>query len=246
MRTHGWRGSPPASDEEAVARIKEATHRCVAELGGATTIAHVAGALGISRATVYRYFPSTDALLVSAALDGTQPFLGRLSRRLRTITDPGEALVEAVAYTIRHIPDEPYLRLLLGNSLLRGVTSDTARVIGRSLLDRRTAVDWAASGIGPAQRDELVEWTLRVVQSFLLDPGDPPRANTDLRAFLRRWLAPAVAAAAHGAAPGVSAAAPEGPPGGITGGPAARPTDATPDGPAAPFGAAAEGPRAAS
>lgn len=168
-------------------------------MGGATTIAHVAAALGISRKTVYRYFPGTDALLVAAALEGTQAFLSRLSRRLRSVTDPGEALVEAVAYTIGQIPHEPYLRLLLdtggGNSLLRGVTSDTARAIGRTLLDQ-TAVDWDASGIGPDQRNELIEWTLRVVQSFLLDPGGPARTAAELRGFLRRWLAPGVDAAA--------------------------------------------------
>ncbi|ROO85182.1 TetR family transcriptional regulator [Actinocorallia herbida] len=199
MRTHGWGGSPPASDAEAAARIKDATHRCVADLGGATTIAHVATALGISRQTVYRYFPSTEALLLAAALDGTRPFLARLARRLRRVTDPSEALVEAVAYTIGQIPAEPYLRLLLdpqggGRSMLRGVTSDTARAIGHTLLDH-TAVDWTGLGIGPGQRGELVEWTLRVVQSFLLDPGDPARSGADLRGFLRRWLAPSVAAA---------------------------------------------------
>ncbi|TDC58623.1 TetR/AcrR family transcriptional regulator [Actinomadura sp. KC345] len=207
MRTHGWGGSPPAGDDEAVARIKAATHRCVRELGGATTIAHVAADLGISRQTVYRYFPGTDAMLIAAALDGTHDFLARLSRRLRSVTDPGEALVEAVAYTIHEVPHEPYLRLLLdvegGNSLLRSVTSDTARAIGRSLLDQ-SAVDWDASGIGPAPRGDLIEWTLRTVQSFLLDPGDPARTPHELRAFLRRWLAPAVAAAS-GPAPSQAA-----------------------------------------
>ncbi|MGI8335848.1 TetR/AcrR family transcriptional regulator [Actinomadura scrupuli] len=199
MRTHGWGGSPPASDEEAILRIKNATHRCVEEHGGATSIAHVAAALGISRQTVYRYFPSTDALLIAAALEGTRAFLSRLSRRLRPITDPGEALVEAVAYTVHQVPREPYLRLLLaagsGHSLLRSVTSETARDIGRRLLEQ-TAVDWDAAGIGPDQLNELIEWTLRVVQSFLLDPGDPARGTAELRGFLRRWLAPGVAAAA--------------------------------------------------
>ncbi|TDC69334.1 TetR/AcrR family transcriptional regulator [Actinomadura sp. GC306] len=198
MRTHGWGGSPPAGDAEAVARIKDATHRCVRELGGATTIAHVAADLGISRQTVYRYFPSTHAMLTAAAFDGTRDFLARMARRLRSVTDPGEALVEAVAYTIQEVPHEPYLRLLLdaeaGDPLLRTVTSDTARAIGRSLLDQ-SAVDWDATGIGPERRGELIEWTLRTVQSFLLDPGDPARTPDDLRAFLRRWLAPAVAAA---------------------------------------------------
>ncbi len=207
VRTHGWGGSPPSSDDEAIRRIKDATHRCVAEHGGATTIAHVAAVLGISRQTVYRYFPSTDALLLTSALEGTGPFLVRLSRRLRAVADPGEAVVEAVAYTVGQIPEEPYLRLLLdvrgGSSLLRSVTSDTARAVGRALLDQ-TAVDWGASGIGPEQRNELVEWTLRVVQSFLLDPGTPERNPAELRGFLRNWLAPGVAAAMRAAETGAA------------------------------------------
>ncbi|MFI0354980.1 TetR/AcrR family transcriptional regulator [Actinomadura sp. 9N407] len=196
MRTHGWGGDPPASDDEAIARIKAAAHRCVADLGGATTISHVAAALGVTRQTVYRYFPSTGALLTAVAMDGTRAFLARVSGRLRTVSDPGEALVEALAYTIQEVPREPYLRLLLeaGGTLLQGVTSDTARAIGRSLLDR-SAVDWDASGLGPEQRDELIEWTLRIMQSLLLDPGDPARTPAELRSFLRRWLAPAVDAA---------------------------------------------------
>jgi AcrR family transcriptional regulator len=195
MRTHGWGGSPPASDEEAVARIVAATHRCVEELGGGTTIAKVAAALGVTRQTVYRYFPDTEGLLIAAALEGTAPFLSRLARRLRKISDPGEALVEAVAYTVQQVPNEPYLRLFLEgagrNSMLRTVTSDKAKTVGRTLLDQ-AGVDWAASGIGDGQLDGLIEWTLRVVQSFLLDPGDPKRNGRELRAYLRRWLAPVV------------------------------------------------------
>ncbi|WP_262402836.1 TetR/AcrR family transcriptional regulator [Actinomadura sp. CNU-125] len=176
MRTHGWGGSPPASDDEAVARIKAATHACVQSLGGATTIAHVATALGVSRQTVYRYFPSTEAMLMAAAMDGTGAFLARLSRRLRAITGPGEVLVECVGYTLQQVPHEPYLRLLLDNAsgaaLLQGVTSASAREIGSSLLDQ-SAVDWDACGIGTERRDELIEWTLRVVQV----PARPGRSG---------------------------------------------------------------------
>lgn len=190
--------------------MKEATHRCVASYGGGMTIALVAADLGVSRQTVYRYFRSTEALLLAAAFDGTRAFLSRLARRLRLIDDPGEALVEAVAYTIQQIPREPYLRLLLvgsPHSLIRSVTSETARDVGRSLLGQ-TAVDWEAAGIGSTELSELIEWTLRTVQSFLVDPGDPVRTTPELREYLRRWLAPAVTAAAArsgvGARPGAA------------------------------------------
>lgn len=198
MRTHGWRGTPPRSDDEAVERILAATHRCVAERGGQTTIAHVAAELGVSRATVYRYFPSTSALLQAAAVEGTRRFLHRMAERLGRIDDVADAIIEGVVQTVAAVPNEPYLRLLLdepSHVLLRDVTSESAREIGKSMLLESTSVDWAR--LRPAaeivdELDELIEWSLRIVQSFLTDPGDPPRSPDALRAHLHRWLGPAI------------------------------------------------------
>jgi hypothetical protein len=63
------------------------------------------------------------------------------------------------------------------------------------LLDR-SGVDWAALGFASEQLDELSEWVLRVLQSFLVDAGDPERSPDELRAYLYRWLAPVIPATA--------------------------------------------------
>lgn len=195
MRTHGWQGEPPTSDDEAVARIVAATHRCVDERGAQTTIAHVATELGVSRATVYRYFPSTSALLHAAAADGTRRFLERMGEQLRSFDDVTDAIIEGVVQTVTAVPREPYLQLLLdepSHTLLRSVTSETARAIGRSMLLESTSIDWTQVNPDVAGLDELVEWSLRIVQSFLTHPGDPARTPEELREHLRRWLGPAV------------------------------------------------------
>jgi AcrR family transcriptional regulator len=195
MRTHGWRGEPPTSDDDAIARIVAATHRCVEQRGAQTTIAHVASELGVSRATVYRYFPSTTALLHAAAADGTRRFLDRLSERLAVFDDLAEAVIEGVVQTIAQIPNEPYLQLLLdepSHTMLRSVTSDTARNIGQSILIEKTSIDWNRTGLASNTFDELIEWALRAVHSFMSNPGDPPREPEELREYLRRWLAPAI------------------------------------------------------
>jgi len=192
MRTHGWQGEPPRDDDEAIARILAATHRCLDTRGAQTTIAHVATELGVSRATVYRYFPSTAAVLRAAAVEGTRRFLAQLGRRISSFDDPADAIVEGVVQTIAAVPDEPYLQLLLDEPsyvLLRSVTSDTARAIGRTVLLENTSIDWRRQG---ADLDELIEWALRIVQSFLTNPGDPPRTPAQLRAHLQRWLKPAI------------------------------------------------------
>lgn len=195
MRTHGWQGKPPTDDLEAVARIVAATHRCVEQRGAQTTIAHVATELGVSRATVYRYFPSTAALLHTAATEGTRRFLERLGDRLRGFDDVADAIIEGVVQTIAAVPSEPYLQVLLdepSHTLLRSVTSETARTIGRTVLLENTSIDWTRTGQDSGGIDELVEWTLRIVQSFLTSPGDPPRTAAQLRDHLQRWMGPAI------------------------------------------------------
>ena len=46
MRTHGWSGSAPASDEEAVARILAAARKAIDTHGTDISIADIARTLG--------------------------------------------------------------------------------------------------------------------------------------------------------------------------------------------------------
>jgi AcrR family transcriptional regulator len=67
VRTHGWGGATPASDEEAIDRILDAAAEAIEERGANIRITDVARTLGVSRQTVYNYFPNTNALVLAAA-----------------------------------------------------------------------------------------------------------------------------------------------------------------------------------
>lgn len=195
MRTHGWSGAKPADDREAAARILEAARRRIDTSGMSFGISDVAKDVGVTRQTVYRYFPSTEALLIAAAVTEVDPFLDRLARHLRGIHDPADAVVEGIALTLERLPDERYMSLLLApgkaSAFSAGVTSDVALTFGRAIVDRFD-VDWDAAGFTGADLAQLVEFMLRVLQSLVIDPGRPPRRGGELRAFLRRWVAPAI------------------------------------------------------
>ena len=195
MRTHGWSGAAPATDEEAVARILAAAGRAIDERGADVGIADVARALGVTRQTVYRYFPSTDALLVAAAVHAAGDFLDRLAAHLEGIPDPVEATAEAIATALEWLPKEKIIGLLVvpgqANAHLESVTSEVALEFANAML-RRFDVDWAAHGFTDAELDELAEHLLRIIQSFVLDPGRPPREGLAQRAYLRRWVGGAV------------------------------------------------------
>lgn len=61
---------------------------------------------------------------------------------------------------------------------------------------RRFDVDWQGLGFTDTDLDELAEHLLRIIQSFVIDPGRPPRTGPELRAYLRRWVGSAVVGAA--------------------------------------------------
>jgi AcrR family transcriptional regulator len=204
MRTHGWSGATPADDDEAIARILEAARRRIDQSGKDFGISDVAKDVGVTRQTVYRYFPSTEALLFATSVAEVGPFLDHLAAHLKKIRDPAEAVVEAIAHTLERLPEERYLSLLLtpgkASAFSAGVTSDMALSFGRSIYERFN-VDWSSVGLTEDTMDGLVEFTLRIFQSLLIDPGRPPRDGTELRAFLRRWVAPAIQADAPGPRP---------------------------------------------
>jgi AcrR family transcriptional regulator len=195
VRTHGWSGSAPATDDEAVARILAAAGKAIDERGADVGIADVARTLGVTRQTVYRYFPSTDALLVAAATHAASDFLERLATHLEGLTDPVDATAEAIATALEWLPKDKIIGLLVvpgqANAHIESVTSEVALQFANAML-RRIDVDWAALGFTDAELDELAEHLLRIIQSFVLDPGHPPRSPSEQRAYLRRWVGGAI------------------------------------------------------
>jgi AcrR family transcriptional regulator len=193
----GWRGDPPRDDDEARERIIEAAMRCV-ELYGPhkTGLSNVAKALGVTRQTVYRHFESTEDLMLAVGAAATEAYLDELADHVADLSDPAEAIVEAIARTLERLPHEPFLGLLLttgrSETFLENVTSPQSMAFGRGMLDRMN-VDWAAAGYDDGGLDGLVEFGLRILQSLVLDPGRK-RTRAQLRAYLTRWVAPAVRA----------------------------------------------------
>ena len=197
MRRHGWSGDIPADDDEAISRIIAATRAAIDERG-TVSVSEVAQRLGVTRPTIYRYFPTHEALVAATALSSVDGFLDRLAARLGSITDPTEAVVESIAYTFEQLAHDKYLSLVFqpgkASAFTAGITSDMAISFGRSMLDRFDT-DWAAAGFTDDKKlDELVEVLLRTLQSLIVDPGRPPRTGGTLRAFLQGWIAPAVRA----------------------------------------------------
>lgn len=116
--------------------------------GRQPTMDEVAQAALVSRATAYRYFPRLEALLVEAPLDGAVPDPKALFAE-GPVADPAERVDRAEAALHRMTyQNEPQLRLMLANSLLRA-GGDGGRGAAPPRQNRRTPMIEAA--LAPAR-----------------------------------------------------------------------------------------------
>jgi AcrR family transcriptional regulator len=197
MGYHGWQGNPPGSENEARRRIVAAATACVDRLGPAkTSLSDIATEAGVTRQTVYRYFPRLADILAAVAEAGAEDFAERMERHLAAFDTPEEAAVESVVWAVRTIPQEPYMGLLLRagepDSFTAGVTSPLSFSLGARILGN-LPVDWSAVGVTTdADLRGLAEVLMRLFTSFLRYPSTPPLTDDELRALVRRWIGPAL------------------------------------------------------
>jgi AcrR family transcriptional regulator len=196
MGNHGWGGDPPATDEEARQRIIDATARVIDRRGVAkTSLSDVATELGVTRQTVYRHLGSLNTIVGLVAWQGAEAFVDRMIEYLQGIDDPAEAVVEGFLFCLRTVPSDPRLSLLLQlgdtEAFVQSANAPDVLDYGAEKL-RRFPVDWHAGGVTDADLHGLAELILRLLISMLQNPFDPPRPEAEVRAFLERWLAPAL------------------------------------------------------
>lgn len=196
MGRKGWGGAPPVDDEEARKRIVDAAIHSMERRGPkGTSLSIIAGDLGITRPTVYRYFATIDELVTAAGDVALGGWTARIADLTSGIDDPVELLVEAVAYLVERLPQEPLLTSLLETDRTRLLSRQM--VMGESIARSRillqhTGIDWDTLGYRGSDFDDLVEYLLRIIQSMVLVPPHPPRTASELRAMLRHWIGPVV------------------------------------------------------
>lgn len=158
-------------------------------------IADVARSLGVTRQTVYRYFPSTEALLLATVMRSGDGFLDQLANHVGGETDAVTAVIEGLAFAIERLSRDDRIVYMLnrrsGGEDAPSLASDTALAFSRSML-HRYKVDWEANGFDEDALGELAEFLLRILYSYLVDSHQDPRGGPELRAFLARWVGPAV------------------------------------------------------
>lgn len=165
------------------------------------TIDDVARRTGVSRVTVYRYFPKKDRLLEAILMRELRRFLRRLDATVRDQPGPEEKLVEGLVFTMTFLRGHRLLQRLLDTEpelILPNLTTDGGPAIAaaREFVARHAREEIAAGHLAmpEADVDAIAELVVRIALSFVVAPASVLDVDDEetLRAFCRRWLGPVI------------------------------------------------------
>lgn len=169
-----------------------------------TTMEDVARRVGASRMTIYRRFPSKDALVEAVIAREFERFLEALDAAVAGFPGTDERLVEGFSFTLDYVRGHVLLGRLLATepeSILPHLTTDGGQLVaaGRDFLKERLGREVEEGNLAPLDVEVVGELLTRLVLSFLLTPETAARIETpeEARRFARRYLTPALRVASE-------------------------------------------------
>ncbi|HEX4223294.1 MAG TPA: TetR/AcrR family transcriptional regulator [Pseudonocardiaceae bacterium] len=170
-------------------RLVDAALECFLSFGvRKTSLTDVADRAGVSRATAYRVFGDKSGLVRAVAETEITRLLDRLDVAVTWEAPLGDALEQAITFTLDYLRDHAVLQRLITKEpeqltdmvVVRPGEPSLVQVLLPALVERfvRTHHDVLRVPI-----DQAVEWLLRMAISLLLSPDTTlpdPRAVADL------------------------------------------------------------------
>lgn len=181
---------------ETQQKILDAAIACVKQWGiEKTSLNDIAKQAGVTRPTVYSYFPNRNDVIRTALLQSGYSFAKRLKDHLQLFSNSADRLLESVIFSLEELPKEPYLALLsdskadISGYINQDALSDSE---GQAICLDLFVMIFADSKISDDDLIEVMEFTVRLVLSLLMMPGPIKRDSQQLRRFLQNRLLPAV------------------------------------------------------
>ncbi|SOJ56587.1 putative HTH-type transcriptional regulator [Mycobacterium simulans] len=172
--------------EAAADRILDAAERLYTDRDPATIgMNEIASAAGCSRATLYRYFESREALR-TAYVHRESRRLGReILQRIGHVEDSRQRLIAGITATLGMVRENPALAAWFDSTRLP---------IGGEMAGQSAVITALAAGFlsslgpdDPTTVERRARWAVRVIISLLMFPG---RDETDERAMVEEFVVP--------------------------------------------------------
>ncbi|OBG97309.1 TetR family transcriptional regulator [Mycobacterium sp. E3251] len=181
-------------DEEARRRILDAVGRCIARRGNTQfRMGEVADEAGVSRSTVYRYFPGRDDVLLALILKRVDHALGELVRSLAAPDDPVRSVPEMVLARVESVDGDPLNEALFAaesTAVATALQKGSEPIVETLLRHYQPLLDrWKSAGRLHADLDprSVVQW-LHTATMFLLAPSWRYRPVADQREFVDQFV----------------------------------------------------------
>jgi AcrR family transcriptional regulator len=182
---------------DPVDTILSAARQCYLDEGiSKTGMRDIAGAAGVARSTLYRYFASSNDVLVATIKLEMDALNTTIQQRLAEFTEPDDVIVEGLIMAIGEIPRRPLLRAVF----VSDEDAKARRTVWGSEIIVRFGEQLMESVIQPAleaqllqdqvQPEIMIEWVYRVLLSFLTLPSNWIKNEQQLRLTLRALLVP--------------------------------------------------------
>ncbi|WP_123664808.1 TetR/AcrR family transcriptional regulator [Actinocorallia herbida] len=185
--------------EEAILRAAES---CFARFGIAkTTMDDVARAAEVARATVYRYFPDREALVLASVRRRARLNIEPARAHIAKFDTFAEKLVEGICHNVRRGRRDPMVdrlvspeEMALASSLLgdTGIAVELTHALWAPILVAARESGELRADVEPL---ELSEWISHLEIMFIGQFGRDEASFARFRAMIEKFLVPAVVAA---------------------------------------------------
>lgn len=174
-------------------RILRAAYDCFEQYGiGKTTIENIASRAKVSRPTVYKYYPSKDAILDEISVRETWRVNSEVRRRLVRSDDFADFLSDTLLLVIRLANENIYIRRMVESIEFQ------ESVISPSSLMQQLQRTWWANLFEQARArgeiatdlkiDECIYWLARAQAMLMLQVASPQIDDAEKRRFIRRFI----------------------------------------------------------
>lgn len=180
--------------------ILNAAKSCYLRLGvEKTTAADIAKEAGVSRATLYRRFPSHNDIFLAVLARDSWEMVDACAVRLEGITDPAEHMVEGILYVLDEIVRRPLHAHLFTSAgeawvLEQVLSTDDMRDLSSQMIMAMPGMPRALDPDVAQRVAYLAEWVLRIIISYAAAPSQQARNRDEMRQLLRVTLEPTVRA----------------------------------------------------
>ena len=208
-------GSTPELDDDMSERILEAASGQAEDFGlRRFTMDDVARRVGVSRVTIYRYFPRKDRLVEAILQRELRRFLANIDKAIEPYDTIEERLVEGFVFTLTFLRKHALLNRLLRTEpelILPHLTVRAGPVLaaGREFIAGFARREAEAGRLTLSDEDiqGVSELLARAVLSFVLTPDSVLGLQTqaEIRGFAERYLAPVLEQLSAPARPPASA-----------------------------------------